>query len=439
MRAATPPTESAKGPLVADHQRSGPGVLDGVRVLEVGGEIGAWCGKLLGDVGADVVKVEPPTGDPTRSYEPFYENEPGPDRSLFFWHYNTSKRSVTLDLERDTGREVFRRLAARADVVVDSYPAGYLDTAGIGYEVIAKESPSLVMASITPFGQSGPYSDYQSTDLTALAFGGPVWSCGYDDHSIPPVRGGGNQAYHIVCHFAVMGVMTALIHRQLTGVGQYIDANMHAAANVTTEGASINWLVAGDTVQRQTGRHAAVVPSADGQVLCRDGRYVNVGIGARTEEQWIHLLTWLEEEGLIEDLGEFLAYPSREAMRRGDQDAREQQRRVAAALRELARKTDADALFKRAQALGFQWGIVNAPEDVLDDPHFRARGFPVEVEHPELGRSFVYAGAPYQFPKSPWAIRRRPPLLGEHNREVYVGELGMSAEELAELKSKGIV
>ena len=294
----------------------------------------------MGDVGADVIKVEPPTGDPTRSYEPFYENEPGPDRSLFFWHYNTSKRSVTLDLEQDSAREVFKRLAAQADVVVDSYPPGYMDSIGIGYEDIAKECSGLVMVSITPFGQLGPYSDYQSTDLTALAFGGPVWSCGYDDHSIPPVRGGGNQAYHIVCHFADdWRIMTALIHRQFTGIGQHIDANMHAAANVTTEGGrSINWLVAGDTVQRQTGRHAAVVPSADGQVLCRDGRYVNVGIGARTEEQWIHLLTWLEEEGLIEDLDEFLAYPSRDAMRRGDRDAREQQRRVAEVMRELARE-----------------------------------------------------------------------------------------------------
>ena len=417
----------------------GQGVLDGVRVLEVGGEIGAWCGKLLGDVGADVIKVEPPTGDPTRSFEPFYENEQGPDRSLFFWHYNTSKRSVTLDLEHDRGREIFKRLVAQADVVVESYPAGYLDSIGIGYEDIAKESSGLVMVSITPFGQSGPYSDYQSTDLTALAFGGPVWSCGYDDHSIPPVRGGGNQAYHIVCHFALMGIMTALIHRQFTGVGQYIDANMHAAANVTTEGASINWLVAGDTVQRQTGRHAAVVPSADGQVLCRDGRYVNVGIGARTEEQWLHLLTWLEEEGLIEDLGRVPGVSERDAMRRGDRDAREQQRRVAELMRELARKTDADVLFKRAQALGFQWGIVNSPEDVLEDPHFQARGFPVEVEHPELGKSFVYAGAPYQLPKSPWAIRRRSPLLGEHNREVFVDALGMSTDEVTDLQANGIV
>ena len=415
------------------------GALEDVRVLEVGGELGAWCGKLLGDMGADVVKVEPPTGDRTRAWEPFYRGEPHPDRSLFFWHYNTSKRGATLDLETERGRAIFRELAASADVVIDSAPPGHLDALGIGYADLSAAAPAIIVASISPFGQSGPYSDWASTDLTALAFGGPAWSCGYDDHSLPPVRGGGNQSLHVVGHFAVMGIMTALIHRQFTGEGQSIDANMHAALNVTTEGATINWLVAGETVQRQTGRHAAVAPTADGQVLCRDGRWVNVGIGARTEEQWIHLLAWLEEEGLIEDLGEFLNRPTREAMRRGDAEAREHQRRVAGAMRELAAKTDADALFKRAQSLGFQWGIVNAPEDVLQDPHFRARGFPVEVEHPELGESFIYPGAPYDPPKARWAIRRRAPLLGEHNDEVYIGELGMSADELAELRKRGIV
>ena len=426
-------TETAKRSV------SSSGVLQGVRVLELGGEFGAWCGKLLGDMGADVIKIEPPSGDPTRAYEPFYKNRPDPNGSLYFWHYNTSKRGVTLDLESDAGRDLFRRLAARADAIVESHPPGYLDSLGLGYAEIAKLAPSVVMASISPFGQDGPYRDYAATDLTALAFGGPVWSCGYDDHSIPPVRGGGNQAYHIVGHFAVMGIMTALIHRQFTGVGQYLDANMHAAANVTTEGASVNWLVAGDTVQRQTGRHAAVLPSPDGQVMCRDGRYVNVGIGARTEEQWIHLIAWLDEEGLIDDMAEYLSYPSRAAMQRGDENARRQQMRVSELTRELARKSDADALFKRAQSLGFQWGIVNAPEDVLADPHFQARGFPVEVEHPELGETFTYPGAPYQLPKAPWTIRRRAPLLGEHNAEIYTGELGLGADEVAALGDQGVI
>ena len=418
----------------------GNSVLEDVRILEVGGELGAWCGKLLADMGADAIKVEPPGGDPTRAYEPFYENEPGADRSLFFWHYNTSKRGVTLDISKESGRRVFRVLAARADVVVDSHPPGYMPSLGLGYDDLSRANPSLIMASITPFGQDdGQYRDYASTDLTALAFGGPVWSCGYDDHDIPPVRGGGNQAHHTVGHYAVIGIMTALAHRQFTGEGQYIDANMHAALNITTEAATYSWLVAGDTVQRQTGRHASVIPTPQAQVLCKDGRYVNVGIGARTEEQWFHLLAWMEEEGLIENLGDYLSYPSREAMRRGDPDAMAQQRRVADTLRQMAAKTDSYDLFTRAQKLGFQWGIINSPEDVLDDPHFKARGFPVEVEHPELGASFVYPGAPYKFAESPWRVSARAPRLGEHNEEVYVGELGMTGDQLRELESAGVV
>ncbi len=267
-----------------------PSVLDDIRVLEVGPGLGAWCGKLLADMGASVIKIEPPSGDATRGYEPFYRDEPGVDRSLYFWHYNTNKSSVTLDIETNAGRAVFRRLAADADVIIDSTPPGHMRQIGLGYDEITDVAPSIVMASISPFGQEGPYVDWASTDLTALAFGGPVWNCGYDDHTLPPVRGGGNQGYHVVCHYAVNAIMIALIHRQFTGVGQYIDANMHAALNVTTEGASYNWLVARDTVQRQTGRHAAVVPTSPTQVLCQDGRYVNVGFPARTEEQWLHLL-----------------------------------------------------------------------------------------------------------------------------------------------------
>ncbi len=413
--------------------------LDDVRILEIGGELGGWCGKLLADMGASVTKIEPPSGDETRTYPPYYRDEPHIDRSLYFWYYNVNKRSITLDVDTQAGRELFLRLAANADVVVDSCKPGRLDTLGIGYNALESLSPGIIVAAITPFGQSAPYRDYAMTDLTALAFGGPAWSCGYDDHNFPPVRGGGNQAYHTVCHFAAIGILTALVHRQFTGEGQFIDVNMHAAQNVTTEGGAYNWLVAQQTVQRQTGRHASVTPTSPVQMLCGDGRYVNIGFPARTEEQWFHLLAWLDEHGLVRDLSQYMSPPSREALAQGDPDAIKQMSEVMQAVGELCMRNNAYDIFTRAQDLGFQWGIIYPPEDTLEDRHFVERGMQVPVAHPELGKKFIYPGAPYHFKATPWRIERRPPLLGEHNDAVYGDELGIDAAERAALRHNGVI
>lgn len=413
-------------------------VLDDVRILEVGGELGGWCGKLLADMGATVIKVEPPEGDETRSYPPFHNDQPDKNRSLYFWHYNTNKQSVTLDIESEAGRSLFLQLAEEADVIIDSSEPRHLDSLGLGYCQVSEVAPDIIFASISPFGQDAPYSAYASTDLTALAFGGPVWSCGYDDHSIPPVRGGGNQGYHTTCHFAAIGILTALVHRQFTGEGQFIDVNMHAAQNVTTEGAVYHWLVAGDTVQRQTGRHSSPTPTADVQIMCGDGRYVNIGFPARTEEQWLHLLAWLDEHELVGDLSKYISPPSREALIRRDPEAVQQMEEVMDAVRELCLANTAYDIFVRAQDLGFQWGIVYSPEETLEDRHFMERGMQAPVEHPEISEEFVYVGAPYNFEATPWAIRRRPPLLGEDNEAVY-GAIGISADKLAAMRESGVI
>ena len=167
------------------------GALNDLRVIELCDEAGAWAGKLLADMGADVIKVEPPAGSLTRTYAPFYKDVPHRDRSLTYWHYNTSKRGITLDLDQEAGREAFRRLVASADVLIEDQAPGRMAAWGLDYPDLSALNPKLIMTSITPFGRSGPRSTEQATDLTLLAGGGPVWSCGYDDHSLPPVRGGG--------------------------------------------------------------------------------------------------------------------------------------------------------------------------------------------------------------------------------------------------------
>jgi len=421
------------------------GALDGLTVVELTDEKGAWAGKLLADMGADVIKIEPPGGDQTRTYPPFMDDAPHSERSLYFWHYNTSKRGITLDVESEAGREVFRRLVARADAVVESQATGRLAELGIDYADLRASNPAMIWVSITPFGRDAPRAHEASTDLTLLAGGGIAWMNGYDDHSLPPVRGGGNQGYHTGCHYGVMSFLAALLYRDLTGEGQFIDVNMHAACNVTTEAGSYTWLVSQQTVQRQTGRHAGVNPSLPSQVRCADGRYVNTGVPPRRPRDFTRMHEWLESLGLVDEFDQSavlkMAAEGPEFSLADIQTDEMVAAKFAAgrdAVTFIAERLPAYDFFQQGQDYGFQVGIVYAPEEVFDDPHFQARGFPVQVEHPEVGRSFTYPGAPYQLPASPWRIRRRAPQLGEDNAEVF-GELGLSAGEVEALRRDGVI
>lgn len=396
--------------------------LEGIRVLEFCDEKGAWAGRLMAGLGADVTKIEPPGGDLTRAYAPFLDDEPGPERSLYFWHYNGGKRSQVIDVETDAGRGRFRELAASADIIIESQAPGRMAQLGLDYPDLQPANPGLIYVSITPFGRNRPRVDEQATDLTLAAGGGFAWMNGYDDHSLPGVRGGGNQAYQTGCHFAVMSALTALLYRDLTGEGQFIDVNIHAALNVTTEAGSYTWLVNQGTVQRQTGRHAGLSPSMPSQVRCADGRYVNTGVPPRKPEDFRQMIAWLTDLGMLDDfhpapLLELGMQRERIDLSRIAEDPELQA--IFGAGREayefIASRIDAYAFFSGGQERGFQVGIIYPPEDVFSDPHFVARGYPVQVEHPELGRTFTYPGAAITFTGSPMVPPSRAPFLGEHD------------------------
>ena len=402
------------------------GALHGIKVIELANEKLAFAGKLLGDMGADVILVEPPGGDPSRHYPPFLDNKPGADRSLYWWHYNTSKRSVVLDLENSAqDRGAFLQLVRSADVLIESEPVNRLANLSLDYVDLCGHNPQLVHAAMTPYGRNNPRSDLPVTDLTLLAAGGPPWSCGYDDHSLPPVRGGGNQGYHIGCHFTVMSVLTALLARPHAG-GQFLDVSMVAGANVTTEAASYSWLVAQQTVQRQTGRHASTRPSGETQVRCADGRYANTGVPPRQAREFARLLEWLRDLGLEDELPEavFLQMgadwegPFDLSLIGTDDTVTAIFSAGRDAMKLIAERSSAQDFFIGAQKAGLSVGVINAPEEAFEDEHFKARGFQVQVEHPELQTQVRYPGAPYKLPASPWRISRRAPQLGEHTSDV---------------------
>jgi crotonobetainyl-CoA:carnitine CoA-transferase CaiB-like acyl-CoA transferase len=422
-----------------------PGALEGVRVIEIAHERACFAGKLLADMGADVIVVEPPAGSVTRQYEPFVDDQPDPERSLYWWHYNTSKRGVSLDLGSEAGRELFLRLVATADFVIEAEDPGRMAELALDYPDLAAVKPDLIVASITPYGRQTALPDAQATDLTVLAGGGPVWSCGYDDHTIPPVRGGGGQGFHTACHYAVLSLLTALLYRDAGGEGQHLDVSMHAAANVTTEMASYVWTVAQGTVQRQTGRHAMDIETMPVQRRCTDGRYVTTGMPPRTPGEYAGLHGWLVDLGLEPKLPEAVFLQRGAELERIDFALIGQDDEVTAivaagreALMLIADSIPAYDFFIGAERLGLTAGIIYAPEEVMEDPHFQDRGFPTEVEHPELGRSLTYPGAPYRFEKSPWRISRRAPRLGQHNEEV-IRELGATDSELEALRGAGVI
>jgi crotonobetainyl-CoA:carnitine CoA-transferase CaiB-like acyl-CoA transferase len=423
------------------------GPLEGLQVIELAHERAAFAGKLLADAGADVRLLEPPGGTAQRRHAPFVGDRPDPEHSLSFWHYNTSKRGFTLDLSQPRGLELGRQLIARADVVLEGEDPGALETLGLDALACLAANPRLIWISITPFGRGAPRSHEPATDLTLLAGGGPAWSCGYDDHALPPVRGGGNQAYNTGAHYALVGLLVALLERERSGRGQLVDVNIHAACNVTTELASYEWLVARTTVQRQTGRHATSVPggTSSTQVRCADGRYANTGLLPRGGEDFARLRSWIVDLGLAEEWPEIFLLElgmKRERIDLARIGIDEEITAILSAGREalllVASKLPAHEFFRQGQERGIPVGAIYTPEEVLADPHFVARGFPVEVEHPELGRSVTYPGAPYRFSHSPWRIQRRAPRLGEHSSEIYA-ELGLGKDALGALRAQRVL
>jgi crotonobetainyl-CoA:carnitine CoA-transferase CaiB-like acyl-CoA transferase len=417
--------------------------LAGVRVVELAHERCAFAGKLLADMGADVVLVEPPGGAPMRSFEPFVDDRPDRERSLNWWHCNTSKRGVVLDWRHPEGRAALLTLIARADILIEAEDPGLLAAGGLGDAALTERLPKLIHVSLTLFGPDGARSGEQATDLTILAGGGPVWNCGYDDRRLPPVRGGGDQGYATGCHYAAMSALTALLHRELGGRGQRIDVSLHAAANVTTELGSYNWLVAKSTVRRQTGRHAGEAASLPTQQCCLDGRYVNTGLPPRLPKEYANLLRWLRELGLEADYPEaiFLEMGAeRDFIDLSKIGVEDETTAIVAAGREaltfIASRMPAQDFFLGAQRNAIPVGVIYAPEEAFEDEHFKARGMQVEVEQPQLGRPVRYPGAPYRFEKSRWAISRPAPRLGEHTDEV-LAEAGLDPSALRCLGALG--
>ena len=376
------------------------GALEGTRVVDLTDVKGAWATRLLADFGADVIRVEHPEGDSMRELAPFYHDERDPAKSLTYWLYNAGKRSFPLDLERPEDADTFRKLVGGADILLESQAPRSLQRFGLDYSSLAADNKGLIQVSITPFGQDGPLADCPASDLTLCALGGMMYVNGNPES--PPLVAFGQQSYHVASYFGAIAAMAALQARRRTGVGQFIDVSIQAAVAAFIEHVNVWYLYGGRVAKRQGSLHWS---RAFATFRALDG-FISLSL----YHQWDVLVAWLLGDDAAEDLVDERYQDVRWAVERTEH--------VMEVIGRWAATKTVDELFREGQERRFPWAAVSDIAQACRLPQLEARGFWEAVDHDDIGEEITYPGAPYKLSASPWAVRRRPPLPGEHEAEI---------------------
>jgi len=413
------------------------GLLSPFRVLDLTDEFGFLCGKILGDLGADVIKIERPGGDPARNIGPFLHDQVHIEKSLYWFAFNNNKRGVTLNLESDRGRKIFGQLVAKADFVLESFTPGILDGLDLGYEALSRLNPRLVLTSITPFGQTGPYSRFNASDIEVSAMSGCMSLTG--DPSRAPLRVTFPQSYQWTGSYAAMGTMIAHHQRQRTGEGQHVDVSAQACLLWAFSHAHTFWDLNRHLEKRagsfMTGRS---ITGAKMRVFwpCKDG-YLNFIIyggeaGRKTNQA---LVDWMDSKGMTPEFLKKKDWKVFNITEVTQEEIDQMEEPIGRFFQGVTKKEFLKEVISRGM-LGYP---VSTAREILEDPQLKARGFWQTVDHPELGTSLLYPGAFAKFSSAECTLRRRAPLIGEHNEEVYVKELGLKSAEMGQLKENGIL
>ncbi len=412
-------------------------MLEGYRVLDLSGELAYLAGKILGDLGADVIKVEPPGGDPGRLVGPFYGDEPDPERSLYWLSYNSNKRGVTLSLESARGKELFRALVRTSHFLIESFAPGYLDGLGLGWSHLRRLNPRLIMVAVTPYGQTGPYSTYPASDLEIMATSGLLSVLGVPGR--PPVRTALPQSYLWAGMSAAMGALTANLLRGDSGPGQHVDVSAQASTLWAMAPAPTFWDVLGEDVVRDgefvTGRS---VTGAKMRAVyeCRDG-YLNFIVygGAAGRATNRALVQWMRDEGFDPGYAGEIDWDGLNITT----VTQEEMDRIEAPVTEfLARQTKRGFLRQALNRRMLGYPVATA-EDIAADEQLEARSFWQQVEHPHLGITLPYPGGFGKFSSAFCGIRRPAPRIGEHNAEVFEEELGLLGDEGRSFAADGVI
>lgn len=396
-------------------------LLTGIKVLDLADEKASFCPKLLADMGASVIKVERPGGDPSRDIGPFWKNSPHPEKSLFFQYNNANKRGITLDLEKSAGREIFLKLVNKTDIVVETFLPGYLKDLGLGFEVLSDINPWLILLSVTGFGQNGPRSKYKSCDLVASAFGGSMYVSG--SPLTPPLKPFGEQSYYTTSLSGAIAVLLALRRRVQNGKGEHIDISMQEAVASTLDHVMVRYFYDQGIPGRQGSLHwdnsFCILPCKDGYLLLT------------LFQQWETMIELMDGEDMAEDLVEESWRDEEYRLRHVDH--------IIEVLERWTKSHTTKELFELGQLMRFPWAPVQSPREVLESPQLKARSFFIDMDYPQIGTSIKCPAAPYKFSSGFLNRRKRAPLLGEDNISIYGTEMGLSDEELQKLSSMHVI
>ena len=419
-------SEIAIGPGVT-MGNAGPGMLDGLRVIEVADERAEYVGLLLSGLGAEVIKIEPLEGNATRRIGPFLDDEPGLERSLYFWNYNRGKKSLKLNLQDPVAVDQVLRLLGGADILLDS-SCGALNTAlGLNRAALNARFPKLITARITPFGDDGPWVDFKGSDLIHLALGGIMMNCGYDpdpklEYDTPPIAPQVWHAYHIAGEQLATGIIAAAINRYRTGLGQDVSVAVHEAVSKNPELDIMHWVMRRVPLWRLTSRHALETPNASPSIVhTKDGRwFMSHGMGARDLKNLVPLLAKYGMQADLQPPGPDVDLKARAVP--GSTASDETRAHMLDVVGRFVRAwTYKDMPWLEAQEAGLLWAPIRKPHENALDQHWLTRRSFADVYHPEHGRSFRYPTSKWLSTKTSWKVGRRAPLLGE-DTDVVIAE-----------------
>lgn len=410
-------------------------MLSPYRVLDLTDERGLLCGKILADLGADVLQIEPPEGSSARRLPPFLGDEPGLDRSLYWWAYAANKRAITLDLTRADGRALFERLAASAHFVIESGRPGELAALGLGYERLAAINPALIVVSISPFGQTGPYASWLASDLVGMGLGGFMYVTGDPDRA--PLRVGFPHFYLHGSAAAAVGALLANAQRALIGQGQYVDVSCQEAVTRSLANSVPAYAVEGAVIVRQ-GSYRQTGTDSFMRITwpCKDG-FVNFQFsgGASSGQSVNNFVRWMADEGMPD---EYMLSLDFKAMGYGVITNEMMERIVPPVSRFLMQRTKQE-LFEGAIARRILLFPVATLADIRANPQLEARGFFRSAEFPDLAATLTLPGPFARASATPLRGGGRPPKLGAHNAEIYMGELGLARSDLVRLAGAGVI